>query len=461
MLEFKNREVNAGIKRKLKVLNVERDDNGEIKRLFVQDNILKEECLEEGTKIKAQNLNKIIQNMIEKEIMTAQAFTERLVETLIAEIKNSYSDNFVLPNVDIAICNWMLCDDYLDLIKIDKYNANINREIADAHVEMKLEVVYKGCYASKTCSTIIKGRGVSEFDDPNEAIRELVRRVPSYLTENYVLPTIPEITWSLVDPNENDVVLQDNKLIILNNSGDDVAELIVTCRLRDKEAQALMRFVIGKKYKLSTNYLEINQRIGSPKSSGVEIYSPVGKNLYAEVSVIDGSFNTSVVGNNTSSLCVKITETENLNNSYSETNLDNFYLTVKIYDNQDKTILYGEEVVNIRYNYQRYTTDITEAYWSERNKYSGFKIRSIGDTPLYAKVVDKDSSVNIVIYDNGETIVSLVASYNYESNNNEAPTTTVTYSFTVALYSDSKYSQIIGEVDYQLHYTLTPTDPFD
>lgn len=458
MLEFKNLDTTNGVKRKLKVLDVERNQDGEITKLVVDDEIYGD--TKGATKINAENMNKIINFMINKEILTPERFVEIIATRLSEMVDSSYADDFTLPHVDIATCNWLLEGDYLDVIKLNKYNADITREIADVPVKLKLEVVYKNCYTYRIVETVIKGKGLSEFDDPQEAIRELVRRVPSYLTDNYILPTVEGITWSLIDSYENEVRLEDNKLIILNNEGDDVAELLVTCNLGNKVGSALVRFVLGKKYKLSTRNIEINQSIGSPKSTGVEIYSPIGKSLYVEVSGIQGNFDTSIFGNNTSALGVEITENEWLNSSIGSSS-DNFYMTVSIYDSQDKTILYGTEVVNIRYNYEKYRTDKTESYWSERNKYSGFNITSVGGAPLYVQLLNNDRSVNVTVYYNGQSTVSLVASYNYAYNNNESPTTTVTYDFSVGVYTDSGYKNCVGTINYQIHYTLTPTDPFD
>lgn len=459
MLEFKNREVTNGIKRKLQVLDIERDDTGEIKRLFVKDNILEEECIEEGTKLNAENLNKIINFLIDKEFLSAEEFTVILANILIGEIKSSYSASFVLPSVDFAICNWTLCDDYLDLIKIDKYNANINRELADAEVEIKLEVIYKGFLVSRTTSTVIKGRGLSEFDDPEEAIRELVTRVPSYLEDDYELPVANGITWELVDPNENEVRLEDNKLILLNNEGDDVAELMVTCDLGSKVGSALMRFVLGKKYKFLTENITINQVLGLPQTRYLEIYSPSNKTLFIEVTGGLENFDATVYGNNTSSTSVEITEKEGLN-SLEKSGSDNFDLTLKIYSDNKKTVLYGEEKVTITYNYALFAADTTEAYWNQDIKYSNFNIRNIGGNSLYAKVTSCDPDLYVTVRNNVDSSISVIASYDY-SYINGLPDVTVTYRFNVSLYSDSNYSKLLGTIGYAIHYTFSSTNPID
>ena len=87
MLEFKNPEENIKLKRKLKVLDVERDQTGELSKLYVGDTILEDNTAENLIQLNKENLEKIITTMIHKEYLPPYGVAQLILLELTNQIK--------------------------------------------------------------------------------------------------------------------------------------------------------------------------------------------------------------------------------------------------------------------------------------------------------------------------------------------------------------------------------------
>ena len=222
MLEFKNPDEVVKLKRKLKVLDVERNELGELSRLYVEDSIFNDAELNKLIPINKENMDRIVRMIIYPEFKSARQMVEIYAQELKKQIKSEYIEDTDLPVTDKALCLWAINNDYLGAITTEGNRLVVNPEIYDIEFELKLEVIYKGYTAYRLVKSILKGYGTEGFTNPEDVVLELVKNIPSYLDKDYKLPVLEGATWSIVGENENDVVIEDNTIKIskLKNVGD-------------------------------------------------------------------------------------------------------------------------------------------------------------------------------------------------------------------------------------------------
>ena len=255
MLEFKNPEENIKLKRKLKVLDVERNPNGELRKLYVGDTILEDDTTENLIQLNKENLEKIITTMIHKEYLPPYGVAQLILLELINQIKPIYTSNEDLPVTNVAFCNWELAGDYQGAVLVQGNRLVFNREIYDIEFELQIEVIYEDVHLYKTVKSTLKGLGANSFTNPEDVVYELVKNIPSYLEKDYKLPVLENATWSLVG-DEDDAVIEDNLLKIIKQKsvGDNRITLRVEYVKGVSVASAEMYITIGRLYLFDNAY---------------------------------------------------------------------------------------------------------------------------------------------------------------------------------------------------------------
>ncbi|MBQ8293430.1 MAG: hypothetical protein IJX78_06515 [Bacilli bacterium] len=112
-------------------------------------------------------------------------------------------------------------------------------------------------------------------------------------------------------------------------------------------------------------------------------------------------------------------------------------------------------------------TDKTVDYWiqSSSNVYSNtFRITSVNGEPIYAKVLSEDTNDKIKvgsILKNGTRQVVINVAEDLNSNGiNGLDWVTVSKNFVIGVYSDEKFTELVKEITYTVHYTFNSGDPY-
>ncbi|MBQ8292403.1 MAG: hypothetical protein IJX78_01195 [Bacilli bacterium] len=460
MLEFKNPSSN--IKRKLKILDIEKNLSGEISKLYVEDTI--ENNDEQLIRIDEDNLKSIITNMANKEFMLPYAYAQVLLYEMLKQVKTFYTEDSNLPSTDQASCYWELIDDYVGAVKIEGNKLVFNREIYDVEFGLRLELTYEGNTVYGYVKSTLKGRGTAEFTDPNDLIYELVKNVPSYLENDYKLPTVECVTWTLVGENEQDVVLEDNYLNITNlkNDGDGRIELKVECKLNNQTAVQTMYITIDATYFFDSFNYELERTVGEESTLSINLEAKNNKTLYVEARHYTDNFSIIHKNNNSSQIEVLLKDTENLYNA-AKCGSEEFVITFNIYSNEEKYTLYGTEYVTVKYIYGLpYYVESTEADLigipNQSDKVSFF-IKNLIPNTIYPVLTKDNENLNINIYE------TLDGDINIEVTDKEEIIDTsgsvLEYKFEVTLYSDSAHTNSLGTIEYTVYYTCASTDPID
>lgn len=462
MLEFKN--PNSKIIRQLKVLDVERNELGELSRLYVEDKISDDFNQKELIKINKENLKQIITTMINKEFMLPYGYAQILLYELLGKIENFYTEDVELPITDQASCYWALADDYLGAVRQEGNKLIFNPEIYDVTFGLRLEVNYQGNIVYGYVNSTLLGRGVSGIDSAEDVLYELIKNIPSYLEKDYNLPVLSGATYSIVGENEADAIIENNTIKIskLEGEGDGRITLRVEYKRGNDTASIDMYITVEKQYSFESFNYEFERSKGSQSEINFNIESNNNKPLYVEVTGDRSKFTISRKNNNSSNVEISINDKDTLYNS-NKYGTEEFVITVNIYSNNQKLTLYGTENVIISYYYgPAYTLDKTEEIIQENddNGYAIFNIYSETGEAIYANVSKPNELFNIDIFNSDEEYLILVVSVDADKMNSNSGSVNE-YNFEVTIYSDNEYKNILGTVEYTINYIFSPTDPID
>ena len=464
MLEFKNPDEVVKLKRKLKVLDVERNELGELSRLYVEDSIFNDAELNKLIPINKENMDRIVRMIIYPEFKSARQMVEIYAQELKKQIKSEYIGDTDLPVTDKALFLWAINNDYLGAITTEGNRLVVNPEIYDIEFELKLEVIYKGYTAYRLVKSILKGYGTEGFTNPEDVVLELVKNIPSYLDKDYKLPVLEGATWSIVGENENDVVIEDNTIKIskLKNVGDGRIILKAEYMMGEDTASVEMYITVVKPYFFDTFNYEMERVMGNYQKLNINIESNNNKPLYVVAKDPTKSFSISHDRNNSNKVTVNITEESSLHD-LSKYGTEEFVITFDIYTDSTKQYLYGSEQVIISYYYgPAYTLDRTEEIMQENddNGYAIFNIYSETGEAIYANVSIPNEFFNVDIFNTDEGDLILVVSAKEDKINGD-PGSSNEYNFELKIYSDEECKNSLGTVEYTINYIFSPTDPLD
>ncbi len=462
MLEFKN--PNSKIIRKLKVLDVERNELGELSRLYVEDKILDDIEQKELTQINKENLKKIITTMINKEFMTPYKYAQILLYKLLGEIENFYTEDVDLPITDQALCYWELADDYLGAVNQVGNKLVFNPEIYDVTFGLRLEVNYQGNIVYGYVTSTLLGRGTSGFNNAEDVVLELVKNIPSYLDKDYKLPVLEGATWSIVGENEEDALIEDNTLKISKskNVGDGRITLRAEYKKGNDTASVDMYITVVKPYFFDTFNYEFERTKGLQTEMRFNIESNDNKLLFVDVTGPRSMFYITRENNNSSKVEILIKDKDILYNA-KKYGTEEFTITINIYSNSNKQTLYGTENVVISYYYgPAFTMDKTEKdiHEIDDHGYAIFNIYNESDGVLNPIVSKTNECLNVNIMNTNEGNLILEVLPISEKMNGD-PGSINEYKFEITIYSDIDYKNILGIVEYVIYYIFAPADPID
>ena len=464
MLEFKNPEENIKLKRKLKVLDVERDQNGELRKLYVGDTILEDDTTENLIQLNKENLEKIITTMIHKEYLPPYGVAQLILLELINQIKPIYTSDTDLPVTSMAFCNWELAGDYQGVVLVQGNRLVFNREIYDIEFELQIEVIYEDVHLYKTVKSTLKGLGANSFTNPEDVVYELVKNIPSYLEKDYKLPVLENATWSLVG-DEDDAVIEDNLLKIIKQKsvGDNRITLRVEYVKGVSVASAEMYITIGRLYLFDKFNILMERKEGQKSNVFINIESNNNQPLYIVTRGEKENFNIKCENNYTKQFLVEIEDKSSLYN-LEKYGTEDFIIIFDIYTDNSKQYLYGTEEVIISYRYgPDYIVGETEAYLIDTDNQLdtvSFLIENMLEVPLYAKIEEDNEYLDINIYENSNGDIEIDVTEKANLNDNYFGPQ-IDLKFKVGIYLDSNFEKKSGIVEFIVNYIPTSTDPID
>lgn len=468
MFGLKNRLPKDKIKRELKVLNIEYDERtGEMSKMVVLDNILDEDCTQQGTKL-SSSVILTFENIIDKEFITLEDYLTEKANELINLLEYGYYDTFDLPINSSITCNWSLHTDYQGVIAIGEYNpdaeikypAIITKCENDVEVKLILTCSMDGVSVSKEATIIIFGTG--DAAKGNRIIEGLLENFVTTYNENFELPTTTGVTWSLANENEDEIVIENNIAIIKNVPGDNEVELKIECLVNETTVFKIIKVTLIKKYICSNNSFELNQIFGRNQSFSLTIDSAINNTLYIEVENNHEEFSIEVEKNELGTFIITFTELD-LINERIKNGCDNYEFLCKIYSDTNKINFLGEETIKIKYNYVPFIVEQIEDDWiisDDNSNFSQFSISSYNNQLLFGKI--ESSNINLGSYMKINGSSNIIVQVNEKTPNLPyIPNTTVQYKVLVGVYSDSNYQNKLGLVEFCINYTFAPTDPID
>ncbi len=302
-----------------------------------------------------------------------------------------------------------------------------------------------------------------------EKARFILNRV-SCISEAYKSFTLEEhenVTWSLYDPFDERVRLENRKVIFEKVKEDTILKVIATATYENAEASKTFEIILRRtnpNYSVVMNNLEWFHIKDELSYSNVNIISTNNIPLYLDVTIENPYImEKNKVLEGVRQSCVIFKERSEASIITGLNSLDlNF--NIKVYTDENKTNCVGEIADSIVYSYEIYKPESTTANWIEGEALnsSTFKIISPSNENLYCEVTDVDQKLNVEITKNGGNLILIQAREKRTGISGEAGVT-IGLSFKVKIYNNSNcYDDYhVGTIKYTIYYTYNPTDPID
>lgn len=363
MNEFKDR-VSSNLNKKKYIIEentVERNDCGEIVS-FVAEEIRNDNPADgnEGTPLNAENLNKIIQGMIDKEINTLALTDEEKVKSVLStlSIPNEVKNELILPLLWHRECliTWEVVSG--EGIIITNNTASITQELFNQYSVIKSTITSGNYSESKKFEIKILKKEINDALKVKMDMDSVV--IPTNVTSSFILPISGQmgscITWIaavMIDGPS----LSGNSVIVQRGTANSGIILVGTFKIGNYSysKQYDVRVIGTDCFTPKIFSTSITQLKNSPKSKSFTITTSTLDNLWIKVDNDNiEDLNIVLSNNGTTSVEVSVTETIALNTSTgSGSEIIDFCL--KVYFNN--TLLVGTIPCSICYYYSSETPE--------------------------------------------------------------------------------------------------------
>ncbi len=344
-------------KKILEVENVERNESGEVVRLYVEEVRNDSEGLvEEGTPLNAEQLNLIVNNIIKSRLANLEDERIYIVNEDYNNINVSseVENNFVLPTTGAngSIITW---ESNNEAIAINESDALVTRGDDDITVTLKASIKYGGYSNTKEFNVTVIKRELTAREKVELDKDSLL--LSSYEVEDdFTLPTEgangSTITWQ---SNDSHISIVGSSALVSRDNVDVDVELTAT--ITYGLASATKTFIVkvlleetginpvqpNISYEIDTQYVQWE----SNKQGALEgtITITANSNIYVKViNSYQSNFNMTVSNNGSSIVAIHVVEVVR-----PDLSMQSFYdFTVKIY-NGDREFV-NEEVCSLCYN---------------------------------------------------------------------------------------------------------------
>lgn len=302
-----------------------------------------------------------------------------------------------------------------------------------------------------------------------EKARFILNRV-SCISEAYKSFTLEEyenVTWSLYDPFDERVRLENGKVIFEKVKEDTILKVIATATYENAEASKTFEIMLRRtnpNYSVVMSNLEWFHVKDELSYSNVNIISTNNIPLYLDVTVEKPYImEKNKVLEGVSQSCVIFKERSETSIITGLSTLD-LKFNIKVYTDENKKNCVGEIADSIVYSYEIYKPESTTAEWIEGETLnsSTFRIISPSNENLYCQVTDINQKLNVEITKNGGNLILIRATEKRTGISGEEGIT-VGLTFRVKIYNNSNCydDNHVGTIKYTIFYTYNPTDPID
>lgn len=362
MQEFKNRYTQYPNRKLLEVVEVTRNESGEINSIIADEVRSNGEVYEEGTSITKDELVKTIKDLINIYHFTSAQKVEYDVNNL--TIASVAKKDFMLPLLGYADSTITWEVESGEGITINNNMAVVTRTLVQQTVTLKATISNGQSSATKTFNVVIPVREKTESEKLEED-KEKLTLMETELTTDLVLPSRgvngSHITWTYISSGKTGYVyLVGNKLLSVTRDYVDYY-VILKATLENtlgekvtKDIQVTIKRLLPTITPTSIN-LDWNQEIGvlNTETKCIQTDDPV--NMYIEVSNdYENYFETQVSQNGTKQVNITISEKTALNQIICSGALS-FNLEIKIFSDSLKTDYLDSVICTITYNFSSTT----------------------------------------------------------------------------------------------------------
>ena len=360
MSNLKDRQGPNLNKKILEVLNIERDESGEIISMEVEVVRNDEEGLiEEGTPLNAKNLSEVIERIVNEEVNTIPLTDAEKVlsEKNGLKIEQIVTDTLILPSTGKRGCaiEWSVIEG--EGISITDNVATITQDSVVQTAKIKATISYGEASDTKYFTIRILER---ELNNTEKIALDLERlNMPTYVVGSFDLPipTYSKVSWTY-GVTEGVTVLG-NRVNVERATSNYSIRFVGTFSCGEAtETKAYIVTVIGTE-SYSPNRIErsLIQETGNPKTLNINVVTSSLAGLYLEVEeVVDEYLSINIINNDSTNVSVQLTESSTLNSSTGSAALE-LEFNITVYLDVTKDILIGTIPCTINYYFASQTPE--------------------------------------------------------------------------------------------------------